>query len=56
MTAAVTADAVRALTQGEAATALLGHPASYYVTRSLLWTIAIVAVFAPLAVVRYRRG
>jgi ABC-2 type transport system permease protein len=49
-------DAVRALTQGETAEALLGHPASYYVTRSLLWTIAIVAVFAPLAVARFRRG
>jgi len=42
-------DAVRALTQGSAAEAVLGHPASYYVTRSLLWTAAIVAVFAPLA-------
>lgn len=49
-------DAVRALTQGETAQALLGHPARFYVTRSLLWTIAIVAVFAPLAVARYRRG
>ena len=49
-------DAVRALTQGETAQALLGHPASHYVTRSLLWTIAIVAVFAPLAVARFRRG
>jgi len=49
-------DAVRALTQGPAAEAVLGHPASYYVTRSLLWTVAIVAVFAPLAVARYRRG
>ena len=49
-------DAVRSLTQGEAAAVLLGHPASYYVCRSLLWTIAIVAVFAPLAVARYRKG
>ena len=49
-------DAVRSLTQGEAAEVLLGHPASYYVGRSLLWTIAIVAVFAPLAVARYRKG
>jgi ABC-2 type transport system permease protein len=49
-------DAVRSLTQGEAAEALLGHPANYYVGRSLLWTVAIVAVFAPLAVARYRRG
>ena len=49
-------DAVRALTQGPAAEAVLGHPASYYITLSLLWTAAIVAVFAPLAVARYRRG
>lgn len=49
-------DAVRALTQGPAAEAVLGHPASYYVTRSLLWAAAIVVVFAPLAVARYRRG
>ena len=49
-------DAVRSLTQGEAAEVLLGHPASYYVGRSLLWTLAIVAVFAPLAVARYRKG
>lgn len=49
-------DAVRALTKGPAAEAVLGHQASYYVTRSLLWTVAIVAVFAPLAVARYRRG
>ena len=49
-------DAVRALTQGQAAQAVLGHSASYYVTRSLLWSIALVAVFAPLAVARFRRG
>ncbi len=49
-------DAVRALTQGSAAEALLGHSASFYVTRSLLWTAAIVVVFAPLAVARYRRS
>jgi ABC transporter DrrB family efflux protein len=49
-------DAVRALTQGEAAQAVLGHPASYYVTRSLLWSLVLVLVFAPLAVARFRRG
>ena len=49
-------DAVRALTQGPAAEALLGHSAGYFVTRSLLWSIALVAVFAPLAVARFRRG
>lgn len=49
-------DAVRTLTQGPAAEALLGHSAGYYVTRSLLWTVVIIVVFAPLAVARYRRG
>ena len=49
-------DAVRALTQGGAAETLLGHPAEYWVIRSLLWALCIVAVFAPLATVRYRRS
>jgi ABC-2 type transport system permease protein len=49
-------NAVRTLTQGPAAEALLGHPGSYFVGRSLLWTVAIVAIFALLAVARYRRG
>ena len=52
----VMVDAVRALSQGPAAEAMLGHNASYYVLRSLVWAAAIVAVFAPLAVARYRRG
>jgi ABC-2 type transport system permease protein len=52
----VMVDAVRALTQGAATEALLGHSAGYYVVRSLLWAAGIVAVFAPLAVARYRRG
>jgi ABC-2 type transport system permease protein len=52
----VMVDAVRVLTQGPAAEALLGHTAGWYVVRSLLWAACIVAVFAPLAVARYRRG
>ena len=52
----VMVDAVRVLTQGQAAEALLGHSAGYYVVRSLLWAAAILAVFVPLAVARYRRG
>jgi ABC-2 type transport system permease protein len=48
-------DAVRALTQGHEAEVLLGHPAGYLVTRSLLWAAAIAFVFAVLAVARYRR-
>ena len=41
-------DAVRALT--------LGQPATAAVAQALLWALAIVLVFAPLAVVKYRRG
>jgi ABC-2 type transport system permease protein len=49
-------DSVRALTLGPSAEAILGHPASYFAVRALLWSAAIVAVCAPLAVARYRRG
>ena len=49
-------DAVRALTLGPQAQALLGHPSSYYVSRSLLWALAIVLVSLPIAVWKYRRG
>ena len=44
----VVVNAVRALT--------LGLPASSYVLSALAWIIGIVAVFAPLAVARYRRA
>jgi ABC transporter DrrB family efflux protein len=49
-------DAVRALTLGPSAEAILGRPAEYFVVRSLAWAVAIVVVFAPIAVARYRRG
>jgi ABC-2 type transport system permease protein len=49
-------DAVRTLTQGARAETLLGHSAGYYVIRALLWSVALVALFAPIAVARYRRG
>jgi len=49
-------DAVRALTLGPHAQALLGHASSYYVTRSLLWALAIIVVSLPIAVWKYRRG
>ena len=52
----VMVDAVRVLTQGPAAEALLGHGAGFYVARALAWSAAILAVFVPLAVARYRRG
>jgi ABC-2 type transport system permease protein len=52
----VMVDAVRALTQGQASEALLGHGAGFYVVRSLAWAAAILVAFVPLAVARYRRG
>jgi ABC-2 type transport system permease protein len=48
-------DAVRALTLGPEAESMLGHPAGFFVIRALLWAAGIVAVFAPVAVARYRR-
>lgn len=44
----VTASAVRALMQG--------GPTSWYLVQSVGWCLAILAVFAPLAVRRYRRA
>jgi ABC-2 type transport system permease protein len=44
----VMSNAVRLLTEG--------HAAGHEVLLSLVWTAVIVGVFAPLAVIRYRRG
>jgi ABC-2 type transport system permease protein len=52
----VMVNAVRTLTQGGPAETLLGHPAAYFVVRSLLWSVVLVAVFAPLAIAKYRHG
>ena len=49
-------DAVRSLTGGAQAETLLGHPAGYFVTRSLIWSVVIVLVFATIGIARYRRG
>jgi ABC-2 type transport system permease protein len=49
-------DAVRSLTGGASAEALLGHPASYFMLRSLIWSAVIVLVFGTIGVARYRRG
>jgi len=46
-------DSVRAWVVGEPEL-ILGHSAGYYTVRALLWSGAIVAVFAPIAVARYR--
>ena len=39
-------DAVRSLTLGSHAQALLGHPSSYYITRALIWALAILVDLA----------
>jgi ABC-2 type transport system permease protein len=49
-------DVVRALALGTDAHVILGHSASFYVVRSLIWAVGMVVAFAPLAVARYRRG
>jgi ABC-2 type transport system permease protein len=49
-------DAVRALCLGDRATAVLGHSAGNYVVASIAWSVALIAVFAPLAVARFRRA
>jgi ABC transporter DrrB family efflux protein len=49
-------EAVRTLTQGDIAEDALGHSASYFVVRALIWSVVLVAVFAPIAVARYRKG
>jgi ABC-2 type transport system permease protein len=49
-------DSVRALTLGPHAHPLLGHPSSYFVTRALIWTLAIIVISLPIAVAKYRRG
>jgi ABC-2 type transport system permease protein len=52
----VMVDAVRSLTLGDRSGELLGHTTSHYVTQSILWSAALVIVFAPIAINRYRRG
>jgi ABC-2 type transport system permease protein len=47
--------AVRGLTLGDQAEALLGHSAGWFVVRALLWSAAVVAVFLPLATRRFSR-
>ena len=49
-------DSVRTLSQGHAAEVLIGHSAAYETTHALLWSLAFVVVFAPLAALKYRRS
>ncbi len=48
-------DAVRALTLGPMAETALGHPASYFVIRSLLWAVVVAVAAGAFAVNRFRR-
>ncbi|HEX9467868.1 MAG TPA: ABC transporter permease [Acidimicrobiia bacterium] len=48
-------NAIRGLAQGPAGRALAEHSTGHYVLTSLIWSVAITAVFAPLAVRAYRK-
>ena len=52
----VMVDAVRSLCSGDPPLAGLTGTTAHYVILSLLWCVGLVAVFAPIAVRRYRRG
>ena len=49
-------NAVRSLALGDPALAGLDHTIGHWVVLSLVWSAALVVVFAPLAVARYRRA
>lgn len=49
-------NAVRAFSLGDKAQAILGHSASYFAVRALLWSALVTVIFAPLAARRYQRG
>lgn len=49
-------DAVRTLTQGDAAEALYGHGSAFYATRALMWTAAITLVSGTIAISRFHRS
>ena len=52
----VMVNAVRSLALGDPAAAGLSGTTAHWVVLSLLWSAALVAAFAPVAVARYRRG
>ena len=49
-------NAARSLAEGAASERVIGHTVGHDVVLSLLWSLVLVAVFAPVAVARYRRG
>jgi ABC transporter DrrB family efflux protein len=52
----VMTNAVRSLALGDPSLAGLSGSTGHYVTLALLWSAAMVAVFAPLAVLRFRKA
>jgi hypothetical protein len=48
-------NAIRGLTEGRPAQMLVEHSTGHYAITSLLWCVALVAVFAPLAIRAYRK-
>ncbi len=48
--------AVRSLTLGDGAEAVLGHSAAWLTVRAVVWSVAIAAVFATLAARRFARS
>jgi ABC-2 type transport system permease protein len=51
----IMSNAVRSLALGSSTLAAPGHTTTYWVVLSLAWAAVIVAVFAPLTALRYRR-
>lgn len=52
----IMSNAVRSLALGNPAAAGLGHTTTYWVVLSLAWAAGLVVMFAPLAIIRYRRS
>jgi ABC-2 type transport system permease protein len=52
----VMVNAVRSLVLGDPGTAGLDHGTGHWVALALAWTVGITAVFAPLAVAKFRRS
>jgi ABC-2 type transport system permease protein len=52
----IMSNAVRSLALGNPAAAGLGHTTTYWVLLSLAWAASLVVMFAPLAMIRYRRS
>jgi ABC-2 type transport system permease protein len=52
----IMSNAVRSLALGNPAAAGLGHTTTYWALLSLAWAAGLAAMFAPLAILRYRRS